>query len=325
MNQREMKEDLAMSEPNEKPQPKSSLRERDAAELTEPLKARAAKARERAQHKMTAQEVLANREAKARAKAQARVDAGKAAPTSTGAKVAVVLGVGLLLGAGACLSIAQRDASTAAIASSSNSREIALLRAEVARLGGLETVGDGGVDAVRGALSEVRKVAEQVADEQNEFAALLAANPDDPGNGAPSQGFLDSVENRRDMVKFFDPATFVVPADEIFSPTSLLTIEADQVDPRMPWYSRDVEAGAASWQVGAVRAGDGEGATTTEVLWLCRDETSGDLLAWARAAWPAEGEVFTSLTVGTTSLGDASNAVRPWADESIDDINTEGL
>lgn len=298
---------------------KTPLRSRSAEQLVAPAKARAAAARARSSRKVTAQEILARREAKAAARQ-------RSAHADRAGTVALVLGFSMLLGAGATLTMTQQAETAAARASADNARITALLRAEVARLS--QAVGpdatEDAVVAARATLAEVRDVAQRVADEQNEFATLLAANPEEEGNGAPSKGYLDGVENRRDLVEFFDEATFVVPEAEIFTPTSLFTIDADQVDPRLAWYTRDLDAGEARWEVASVRAGEGESASAMQVMWLCRDEASGELLAWARATWSSERAVFDSLTVGTTSIGDRTDAQRPWvdADETTED---EGL
>jgi hypothetical protein len=156
----------------------------------------------------------------------------------------------------------------------------------------------------------VRGKAGEIAALQNEFQALLAASPEDTGNGAPSKGYMDAVEHRKTMAPFFAEGTYMLTDELAYSATSIFPLNATQIDPRLQWYERQLDKGGYSWDVVSVTGNASGDVSKTDVTWLAQDDETGDLLAWASASWSTDVEAFVSLTVGTTSLGDHQNAAQ---------------
>jgi len=134
------------------------------------------------------------------------------------------LGVVLLIGAVAGMMMATIHARDAAEEALRDEQHIQELQAQLDSLGVLEddvSIGDiaGTEDAtapvstpddlaqtareIADEVATVRQEAEAVAVLQNRFAQLTQANPETPGNGAPSQGFLDAVHHRATLTPYF--------------------------------------------------------------------------------------------------------------------------
>lgn len=163
-------------------------------------------------------------------------------------------------------------------------------------------------------LADARKAADEIAALQTQFGVLEGdATPGE--NGAPSSGFLASVEHRRLLAPYFDEATFLIDAEMIYSPTSIFDELGDEeVDPRTAWYVRFGENGKVasgtsySWQTASVVVAD-ENVNYVDVLWVCRDAQTNAVLAWARGSYDRELGHFVSLQVANTALGDREDAI----------------
>jgi len=287
------------------------LRERTGEELAQPFKDRAQQSRERRKKRVTSQDILAQREAK-------RLDSETKTATDAkrGSRVRIGSGVALLVLAGASIVTAQSMSDQGQHVGAENAAVIQSLNSQIAALS--SATGEGEVNAgqapkAQSQIDAARTRAVQVAEGQNEFAALLAANPEDPGNGAPSQGFVDAVAHRADMAEYFTEATFVIDDEELYSTTSHLTLDPDEIDPRMQWYERSLASGNYTWDVASVELNkDG---LTTDVTWLAQDSATDDLLAWATGTFSGDADTFITLTVGTTALGDESSALNALTPE----------
>ncbi|MEV0412431.1 hypothetical protein AB0I68_16905 [Streptomyces sp. NPDC050448] len=160
--------------------------------------------------------------------------------------------------------------------------------------------------------------ANKVAAGEQTFATLYhqASVQPSPNNGAPNQATLEIVEHRRDLARLFRKDSFLVSDKEAYSTSSLTPFDATtEIDPRHAWYIRyDGEKAAApstyAWKVETVMPDlsvkGGSGATNqARVVWLCRDTTSGEVLAWASARYVRNGTAgaFDHLALVVTAAG----------------------
>lgn len=164
-------------------------------------------------------------------------------------------------------------------------------------------------------LGTARTKATKVATLQQEFAVLMrrASTEASKGNGEPSKAFLASVEHRRKLAPYFDHESYVAEGADAYRPNSTNPFDADEIDPRYPWYVR-YESGSGqrkaaaptsySWALASVMLPEQGDPDEFEVAWLCRDEKTGRPLAWATASYDLESKTFDGLSVGTTTIGD---------------------
>ncbi|MGO4460074.1 hypothetical protein AB4039_22665 [Streptomyces sp. M-16] len=160
--------------------------------------------------------------------------------------------------------------------------------------------------------------AKKVAAGEQTFATLYhqASVQPSPNNGAPNQATLEIVEHRRDLAPLFGKDSFLVSDKEAYSTSSLTPFDATtEIDPRHAWYIRyDGEKAADpstyAWKVETVTPDlsvkGGSGATNqARVVWLCRDTTSGEVLAWASARYVRNGTAgaFDHLALVVTAAG----------------------
>ena len=159
---------------------------------------------------------------------------------------------------------------------------------------------------------------QEVATAQQGFADLhhRASTEPDPGNGAPNEATLQIAEHGRSLAGLFDESTFLVDDEQAYAWTSLEPFDPDsEIDPRFAWYVRydgatPSPAEASEWTVETVMPDldeqDETGVTdAAQVVWLCRDTASGEVLAWANARYRYDGDsgVFDDLEVVMTSAG----------------------
>ena len=175
----------------------------------------------------------------------------------------------------------------------------------LSRVGAVNS-GDGGQTGTSGedgssSLSAMRAVGDSVAEEQNKFAVLINDNTVSAGDGAPTTGEEQVMEQQRMMESFFNEGTYVLSDEELYSLTTTMKIGDSEIDPRMPWYIRSESYGGYTWSTVSVVPTSSD---LTTVMWLCRDDSNGELLAWASADWSSSAASFVHLTVGTTALGD---------------------
>lgn len=159
----------------------------------------------------------------------------------------------------------------------------------------------------------------KVSQAQQGFAELhhRASTEPDPGNGAPNEATLQIAEHRRVLAPLFDEGSYMAGEEDAYSWTSSTPFDPSQeIDPRFAWYVGYDEAKASSpdayaWSVETVMpdldAKDPSGLTSTgQVIWLCKDTETGQVLAWANASYVYDGEkgVFDDLEVVVTAAGD---------------------
>jgi len=230
-------------------------------------------------------------------------------------RLSVGVGIALTVVAGACVAVTNMNSEQTQQVSAANTQKIEELTAHVNYLEGPGTSTNAtALQAAKTAEAElngVREKANEVASLQNGFATLLTAHQASPGNGAPSQGFLDSVKHRATLAPYFSPGTYLLDAAGIASQGSDLGLASGQIDPRLPWYQAKPEASTCSWEAVSVTPSAGGSPSLTDVTWLCRDSKTDDLLAWASGSWSKGVKAFVSLTVGSTSLGDQRSITPP--------------
>ncbi|NKR13347.1 hypothetical protein A5N17_09720 [Arthrobacter sp. D2] len=162
------------------------------------------------------------------------------------------------------------------------------------------------------------KDARKVAEAQQGFAQLHheAATQPNAGNGTPNAAMLQIAEHRRTLAPLFSLRSFLADEKGAYSWTSVTPFDpSTQIDPRFPWYVRYEGVKASSpdvyaWSVESVMPDlavqDATGTTrTARVIWLCRDTASGQVLAWANAAYSYDGRTgtFDDLKVVVTAAG----------------------
>ncbi|MFD0269368.1 hypothetical protein ACFVGY_22790 [Streptomyces sp. NPDC127106] len=183
--------------------------------------------------------------------------------------------------------------------------------------------------------------AKKVAAGEQTFAELYHQADVQPSrkNGAPNQATLEIVEHRRDLAPLFDKNSFLVSDKEAYSTSSLTPFDATtEIDPRHAWYIRyDGDKAAApstyAWKVETVMPDlsvkGGSGATNqARVIWLCRDTTSGEVLAWASARYVRNGTAGTfdhlALVVTAAGASHENPAVRMPAGSGVPELSGTG-
>lgn len=208
------------------------------------------------------------------------------------------------------------EAHEAAMVEVADSEKLANLEIEALSLGnGDEAAPEVVAEQLDRQLTEARAAADEIAALQTQFGVFEGdAAPGE--NGAPSAGFLASVENRRLLAPYFDPATFLIDDDMIYTPTSIFEELGEQdVDPRTAWYVRFGENGTLasgtsySWQTASAAVAD-QNVNYVDVIWVCRDTQTSAVLAWARGSYDRELGHFVSLQVANTALGDSEDATQ---------------
>ena len=289
--------------------------------LRDRLAAHHTRARKRAATKLTADDVAASLAARRqrRAARKAAVEADDVTRSGSSRVVGVILGAAVLtLGIGISVTGSQFRADSAA-----NGQTISALEGELETNQALldPTVQQDRGKALKAQISEAHTKAEAVARLQQEFSALIHQSTTTPalGNGTPNAASLQVVAHRRKLAPLFSADSYVVKEPIAYTPGTADDVAADQVDPRYPWFVRyeqgedghsptgspvASEPSASTWTVESLAPSTSGDPTMTDVTWLCKDSTTGDLLAWATASFSSERHDFNRLTVGTTSTGD---------------------
>ena len=292
-----------------------SKKQRSKEEIMAGFTAYQEKLKQRRATKVTPESIeraLAQRKAAREAKAAARD------PKVTAQKIKTWITVGLLVASAAvALGITSSQRSFEA-ASLRNDQTIADLSGdlEVAKSQRVPDAGSTpGSVSLESQLTAARTKARKVADLQQQFAVLMrkASTEDSTGNGAPNKAFLSAVEHRRTLAPYFDRESYVVQGEDAYSPNSTNPFDADEIDPRFPWYVRYESGGGQhkaaaptvySWELASVMLPEDADPDELDVTWLCRDEKTGSPLAWATASYDVASQKFYGLSVGTTTLGD---------------------
>lgn len=204
----------------------------------------------------------------------------------------------------------------------SNQQQITALQDEIDRTATLMEKSDNDLDLEQRMLdlsAAAARDGKSVATLQQHFAELheAADQQEGPGNGAPNEAMLAVAEHRKELADLFDPESFVVTDEEAYQWTSLPPFENGKIDPRFEWYTRYdgpavSPASAYTWRVEVVMpdldSSDELGLTDqAEVVWLCEDEESGEVLAWASATYDYSARndtgVFDDLELTVTAAG----------------------
>ena len=160
--------------------------------------------------------------------------------------------------------------------------------------------------------------AEQVARAQQTFAELHheASSQPGPNNGAPNRAMREIAEHRRQLASLFSESSYLVEDEEAYSWSTATSFDAtSEIDPRYAWYVRydgqdAADPGTYMWSLETVMpdldSQEAAGATNrAQVVWLCRDAVTGEVLAWATARYTDDGTTgtFDELDVVTTATG----------------------
>lgn len=138
--------------------------------------------------------------------------------------------------------------------------------------------------------------AKKVATAQQHFSELfrLASTTPSPGNGAPNQAMVDEAAYRKEVAAFFDPSTFVVDDESAYQWQNTLPFDPnEEIDPRFAWYIRYDGKEAAdpstyAWSVETVTPTEDTTSASNakaKVVWVCREASTGTILAWADAVY----------------------------------------
>lgn len=153
-----------------------------------------------------------------------------------------------------------------------------------------------------GQIEEASTKAWEVAELQHGFSKiLLEGDTTSSGNGAPSPAALASVEHRRLLAPYFTKDALIADDADAYSPRSATPFEADEIDPRFPWY-----VGQSNWSVASVMPSSTNG--IVDVTWVNQDASGDQLYAWAQARYQVSDGAFAKLSVGVTALGSADAA-----------------
>lgn len=273
------------------------------------------------------QEMLRERRAERRrlkSEHKARRDTGQETRRDVGRTVRLGLGGALLVGVVGTGSFAVSSTDTAQARIENNERTITLLKGEIRTLEE-DTWDEAEASALEEqleqALEQARDKGEHIAQAQNTYQKLLADTngTEPPGDGGANEAFAAVGEHREELLGLFDESARIIKDEESYHPGADTFYGPGEIDVLSPWYTRYsdenrgtyAKASLNSWETVAVALDDSSG--SIHVSWLNRDTSSGDLLAWARATYDIGTEMFHSLYVGQTTIGD-----RP-----VDDLDEE--
>lgn len=155
------------------------------------------------------------------------------------------------------------------------------------------------------------EAASAVATKQQRYAELHTEVARQPaaGDGVPNDAALAVAAHRRELAPYFAEELFQIAGEEAYVWTTAPDIAPDRVDPRFEWYVRYDGASpsapsASAWQVASALPSI-EQPGTAEVIWECREDPSGLVLAWARATFDGATGVFTEFELVVTGYGGA--------------------
>ncbi len=301
--------------------PKKPWREMNREEVMERLDAYHAKQRAN-RRRMTGddvQEMLRERRARRRERRRERTEqrgGGRTPRRDVGRVARLSLGGALMVGAVGTGALAASSTDVTQVRSEGNDREIALLEGEIRALEAASWDEEDAAaleERLDEAVAQARQKGEEVAELQNAYQEILADLNDVElsGDGDAGEAFAPVGEHRRELVDYFDESARIIEDEEDYRPGADVPYGPGEIDVLFPWYVRYADEGRGeyaeaslnSWELAsaAPRVGD---PGTVSVAWLNRDESSGDLLAWARGTYDAEAGTFHSMYVGQTTTGD---------------------
>lgn len=225
--------------------------------------------------------------------------------------VAAALGLGMV---GMAFGMSSASGNHAAQVASNESKIVSLQDA-VAALAP-EASGETSESLAAG-LQETQKRSDELAAAQQQFAVITHAGNDEPGagDGRPKPAVLKALEHRKTLAGFFAPQALTLSDAEAYTFRTENLLEAGEIDPRQPWYTR-YEAGGSqgsdqkaadpagySWETASVALSGTPGVMS--VVWTNTDSRSGELLAWATARYDTESGTFSTLSVHMTTRGES--------------------
>jgi hypothetical protein len=303
--------------------PKKPWREMNREEVMERLDAYQAKQRAN-RRRMTGddvQEMLRERRARRQERRRERAErrgGGRRLRRDAGRVARLSLGGALMVGAIGTGALAASSTDVTQVRSEANDREIALLEGEVRALEDASW-DEGDAAALEGRLDEAvaqaRRKGEEVAELQNAYQGILADLNDVElsGDGDAGEAFAPVGEHRGRLVDYFDESARIIEDEEAYRPGADVPYGPGEIDVLFPWYIRYADEGRGEYAEASLNSWELVSATprvgtpgAVSVAWLNRDESSGDLLAWARGTYDAEAGTFHSLYVGQTTIGDLS-------------------
>lgn len=192
-------------------------------------------------------------------------------------------------------------------------------------------------EALAQLVEEATKAADAVAVGQQRYAELAyTANPATSttdagstggtgrgtrGDGVPGSSVLAMVAQRRALARYWRMDSLLVDPEAAYVFDTVDPFGPGQIDPRWPWYLHYTRHGAGPGD-GEIRAADpasyawtrfsiapttgrsepaGRAPRLVQVAWVCRETTTGHVLAWARADYEASSGHFDDLYLTTTS------------------------
>ena len=206
-----------------------------------------------------------------------------------------------------------------AVKQSENTTQITALEQQLTEAQVLPEEGDASAWLVE-MTEAAAQAAKAVAAAQQRFSVLHFEADRQPGtdNGAPNSGMIATVDHRRELARFFDAGSYVAADKDAYVWQNVLPFDvATRMDPRFAWYVRydgrlSADPDTYQWSVETVMpdldSADGSGKTDrAQVIWLCRDTTTGGVLAWASSAFVYDGGsgLFQDLAVVLTPAGAA--------------------
>lgn len=155
-----------------------------------------------------------------------------------------------------------------------------------------------------------RAKADDLVAAQNEFGVLAQKMNADitsgKGNGAPTKSYNAFIEHRKDLAGYFEAEAMTAADEDVYSFTTAPYLDADEIDPRLPWYVRYDGTKASDpdsygWEVETVMPDTEEPDEATVVL-VSRD-SKDEPLAWAQMTYMKKTEKFTDLSLIITAAG----------------------
>ncbi|MFB8764425.1 hypothetical protein [Nocardiopsis alba] len=265
------------------------------------------------------QEMLRERRAGRRQRLRERTErrlSSQRPPRDVGRTVRMSLGAALLLGALGTGALVASTGDETEARSRANERTIAFLKGDIRVLESRtwdETDAAELEERLARAVEQAGEKGEEVARAQNVYQEILVDLDDvEPsGDEDTAEVYAPVQEHRATLVDLFDESARIVKDEDSHRPGADLAYGAGEIDVLDPWYVRYTDetrtthskASLNSWELVAVTPRV-SAPDTVDVAWLNRDASSGEVLAWGRAAYNADTEKFHSLYVGLTAVGE---------------------
>ncbi|OLT27044.1 hypothetical protein BJF83_19530 [Nocardiopsis sp. CNR-923] len=235
---------------------------------------------------------------------------------NAGQVVRMSLGGALMVGAIGTGALAATSTDTTQVQSRANELEIASLEGGIRELEAASWDEEDAAaleEQLDEAVDQAREKGEEVAELQNTHQEILADLNDAElsGDGDGGEAFAPVAEHRAELVDYFDESARIIEDEDAYVPGADVPFGAGEIDVLAPWYIRYTDENRSEYAQASLNSWELVSATprvespaTVSVAWLNRDESSGDLLAWARGTYDADMEAFHSLYFGQTTIGD---------------------